>query len=328
MNNETNTIEEKILMCESARELDAILSGLKTQQQEWKKKINQIIKDAKLPQNEIAEICGVSKMSVSKWRKGSVPRNRETFIRLGFAAGYQMTQMNELLVRYGRFPGLHPKSLEDCICIYVLKYIDSDNAKRRCDVYLRLLEEIKAEITNCSECDIDCQTDKLIDELALVSDTDSLKAFVRDNAMVFKRTYNKLYAFVKAFLYANSSCVEKNDIHININKLANQQNWSASLRKCVYAINMGNWYPTRNKIISLGLHLNMDYDEVNEMLSLAHMENLSVKNPFELAIIYILKEAEKNNIVITDGSDRLCKYAKSVLKQLSIPEAEEFLSEL
>ena len=84
----------------------------------------------------------------------------------------------------------------------------------------------------------------------------------------------------------------------------------------------------RNKIISLGLHLNMDHEEVDEMLSLANMEKLYAKNPFELAIIYILEDAVLNNMVCTNGSDKLCQYARSVLQQLDIPEIEEFLSEL
>ena len=328
MDNETSYIEEQVLVCESVDELKGIIAKLNSYQQMWKNKINKILSDSGLLKSELADMCGVSKMSVSKWCNGSVPRNRETFIKIGLAAGYQISQMDELLERYGRFPGLYSRTLEDCVCMYVLKNVETSNVKERCDIYSNLVEEIRAEIIDGGDTDKEYQTDKFTEQLNIVSNVDELKAFVRENAKEFKRAYNKLYAYIKAFLYANNSNPYDDEVHFSINDLANKQGWSASLRKCVYAVNVGKWYPTRNKIISLGLHLNMDHDEVDEMLSLANMEKLYAKNPFELAIIYILEDAVLNNMVCTNGSDKLCQYARSVLEQLDIPGIEEFLSEL
>ena len=110
------------------------------------------------------------------------------------------------------------------------------------------------------------------------------------------------------------------------------QGWSSSLRQCVSAIRQNKWYPTRNKIISLGLHLSMDHEQVDKMLELAHMEPLYAKNIFESVIIFILDTASLNNIFDTESDefdpDELCKYARKILSELDYPEMDTFISEL
>ena len=115
-------------------------------------------------------------------------------------------------------------------------------------------------------------------------------------------------------------------------EMAQVQGWSSSLRQCVSAIRQNKWYPTRNKIISLGLHLSMDQEQIDEMLVLAHMEPLCVKNIFESVIIFILENASLNNILDMNSDDydpdELCNYARKILSKLEISEVEEFISEL
>ena len=84
-------------------------------------KINQIITDSGLTKSIFAVVCGVSRVSVNKWCKGAIPKNRETFLRIGMVAGYDLERMNQLLRRYGQYPALYSKSLEDCVCIFVLE---------------------------------------------------------------------------------------------------------------------------------------------------------------------------------------------------------------
>ena len=118
----------------------------------------------------------------------------------------------------------------------------------------------------------------------------------------------------------------------SLHDLANCQGWSSSLRQCVSAINKKKWYPTRNKIISLGLHLSMDHEQIDELLRLAHMEPLCAKNIFESIIMFVLDDASLNDVlnVESDGydPDELCKRAKNVLCELELPEVAAFISEL
>lgn len=325
MEYQTSFLEEKLLVCEDVDDLrQDILPKLTSQQNMWKEKINSIIADSGLNKAEFARRCGVSRMAVNKWTAGSIPRNRETYIRIGLLVGYDLDSMNVLLTRYGRYPKLYSKTLEDCVCMYVL------NRKRddRLSVYDSLLNDIRSAMRETSGSTERVYQTVLFDrQLEELECDDELSKFVQENVDVFKSAYNGLYEYVKSYITTNSQDALGIE-QFSVNFLANEQGWSSSLRHCVSAISQGTWYPTRNKIISLGMHLNMDYEQVNEMLSLAHMEALCPKNPFESVIIYILIDAKLNDLVETDGSDSLCLYAREILSQFDMPEIEGFLAEL
>ena len=76
----------------------------------------------------------------------------------------------------------------------------------------------------------------------------------------------------------------------------------------------------------------MDHEQIDEMLSLAHMEPLCAKNVFESAIIFILDDASLNNLMDKGGEnydpDDLCRYAKKVLGKLNNNEIDLFISEI
>ena len=71
-------------------------------------------------------------------------------------------------------------------------------------------------------------------------------------------------------------------------------------------------------------------EEINEMLELAHMEPLCAKNIFESVIIFILEDAELNDILNPEDEDpdALCRYAKQIMGELDLPEIDEFLAEV
>jgi len=144
---------------------------------------------------------------------------------------------------------------------------------------------------------------------------------------MFSFAYHKFYAYVKMHIrenyagYANS-----------VSELAAGQGWSSSLKQCVSAIRQNKWYPTRNKIISLGIHLSMEQDQIDEMLELAHMEPLCAKNIFESVIMYILSDASLSNMLDSSAEqfdpDDLIKYTRKVLTDLDLPGLESFVTEL
>ena len=325
---ETSDINDEVSRCESIEELrDSIFPIIKAQHEEWKSKISEILEQTGYTQLRFSERCGVSRISVNKWCRGALPKNRETFLRIGMAAGYDIPELNRLLQRYGRYPGLYSKSLEDCICMYVLSKGYEDPVRE----YNVILEKIKSSVlmTDADRNAEDVSTVKFDEKLSKVQGEDELQAFINENVAIFSSAYHKLYSYVKANIYANYLDL---DYAGSIHEISEIQEWSSSLRQCVSAINQGKWYPTRNKIISLGLHLSMDHEQIDKMLSLAHMEPLCGKNSFESAIMFVLDDAVLNNMLDSTAEDfdpdRLCNYARDVLKQLELPEAAEFLSEL
>lgn len=155
-------------------------------------------------------------------------------------------------------------------------------------------------------------------------------AFAKENAGIYRVPYSKLYNFVEAFLRINLLDIgssSKSSFHA----MATESAWSSSLRQCVSQIRSKRWFPLRHKIISLGLHLNMDDEDINRMLLLAQMEPLYVKNPIEAAVKFAIREARLSTpegTIIPDGSNGLCLFVKDILQQLDLAEGEYLIGDL
>lgn len=324
----TEYYNDQIARCEDLEALQQdILPKLTSQRISWANKANEILKTTGYSKSKFAEVCGVSRVSVDKWCKGSIPKNRETFLRIAMAANFGIEETNQLLQRYGRYPALYSKSLEDCVCIYV---INSNFIEEKITKYQYILDKIKANIIRPDNAPIaDITTEKFDSKLLAVQTEEELEQFISDNIAVFSMAYHKFYAYVKMNIEANYMAPMYAS---NIFEMSQVQGWSSSLKQCVSAIRQNKWYPTRNKIISLGLHLSMDHEQIDEMLALAHMEPLCGKNIFESVIMFILDDASLQNIMDTTDEfydpDRLCQYAQEVLSELELPEMEDFISEL
>lgn len=325
-NLETVYIREEIGKCEDVEDLkERIFPLIKTQQEQWVQKINEIITETGFSKKKFAEMCGVSRVAVNKWCNGAIPKNRETFLKIGMVAGYDLEKMNQLLQRYGQYPELYSKSLEDCVCIFVLSQNLGEETLTK---YNYILKKIKDNIIrNDDSVGEDITTLNFDEKLSDVKDENELEQFIADNSATFSKAYHRFYAYVNTIINANY----QRDSN-SVNQMADGQEWSSSLRQCVSAIRQKKWYPTRNKIISLGLHLSMDREQIDEILELAHMEPLCAKNIFESVIIYILEDASLNEILDTDSEefdpDELCRYARTILTELDLPEVAAFISEL
>lgn len=320
---ETKNIEERLIECENVEELEKrVLPLIKTQREQWAEKINYILDTCGYTKSKFAQMCKVSRVTLGKWVKGAIPRQRETFLRIGLAAAYDREDINVLLQRYGHYPELYSKSLEDCVAIYVINNIAIEN---RIEKYDEILYRIKSRFLFFKEDGNRNEHTKVIDvRLKGVASEEELEKFIEENSYLFGCSYNNFYSYVKMNIESNYS--------YSVFELAEGQGWSSSLRQCVSAIRQRKWYPTRNKIISLGLHLSMDYEQINHMLGLAHMEPLCANNILESVIIYILESARDNNILDNKSDnydpDELCRYAKELLKNINYPEIESFISEL
>ncbi|MBR1471148.1 MAG: hypothetical protein IJ600_05845 [Lachnospiraceae bacterium] len=325
----TQYIKEEVSRCESIQELkETVFPRLRSQEEAWSGKIKEIIGECGYSKTKFAALCGVSRVAVDNWCKGAIPKNRETFLRIGLAAGYSTERMNHLLQRYGHYPALYSKSLEDCVCLYVINHGYGEETAVK---YGYILDRIKANIAGEDSIEEvkDVTTEKFDEKVAEVQGEDELEQFIADNIAMFSNAYHKFYAYVKMNISVNYL---KPAFAGSVFEIAEVQGWSSSLRQCVSAIRQNKWYPTRNKVISLGLHLSMDHEQIDEMLQLAHMEPLCAKNVFESVIMFILDDASLNDIMNTDSEDydpdELCSYAREILKELDIPGITDFISEL
>lgn len=301
----------------------------------WKEKIQEIMDRQGYTPQVLATLCGVSRSGVDRWQKGSIPGKRDTFIRIGFAAGYDLAEMNKFLQRYGRYNQLYAKSLEDSVYIFVLNSETLPHTYATCQ---ELLERIRSRLEQPKIAPADFKGTSLLNQALLSLETTAeLEQFIQDNLGQYLSAFSKFYDRVLSHItalnwdYLNQSNTDRQDA-FSVNQLADTQGWSASLRRCVSEIRQRKWFPRRTKIISLGLHLNLNREMIDELLELAHMEPLCAKNPVEGAIIFAVMDADVRELIpdpkLRDASTDLCEHVREVLEQLELPDAEDLIKDL
>ena len=320
MKTSTKTLFDRASRCENLDEYKELFKSLSSQREEWSKKINRILAENNYSALEFAEKCKVSRVTVQKWKNGSIPKSRDTFIRIGFAADYNLDEMNNFLERYGRCQRLYARNLEDSVCIFVLTSADIEHTYQKCEA---IIELIKKEMQEAFiEDTLLYDTSNVLTNIINLRSVEELVKFIKTNAGIFSNQYNKFYSFVE--MYINLNRIGDTTDRNNISML--MTNCSPSLKFCVYDIVNHKWYPKRDKIISLGIYLNMSADQINEMLRLANMEALCPRNPFENSVIYALESALLENI-ICHGTDSLRNYVKNILVSLGFTDVEFLLDE-
>lgn len=323
---DTGRITNYLEHCEDLEDFKSILlPKLQDQRIMWQQKIGQILQETGFSVRQFAALCRVSEPAVRKWKNGSLPQSRDMFIRIGFAAGYDVEEMNAFLQRYGRCPQLYVKTMEDSVCMFVLR---SQTIPHTYQSYLEVLDYIRGEVEKVSgDRQFAYGTGKMSEQLAGLESMEELAEFARSNADSYREAYTRLYNYILAFVRINLYDIG-DDTHASFHAMASESGWSSSLRHCISEIRSRKWFPLRHKIISLGLHLNMDLDDVNRMLQYAQMEPLYPKNPVEAAVIFALEEARLNELIFRDGSDELCRYVRSVLEELRLADSEYLIDDL
>lgn len=326
MSGQGNTffMNEAVLQCDNLEDFkEEIYSNLESQKQRWMDKINEILKSNDYSQAELARVCKVSKATVLKWVRGSIPQSRDMMIRIGFAAKYNLKEMNAFIRKYGRYPELYPKCAEDSVYIFVLNSDVFEHTYETCErIFAKIAESICTDVNIEGE---NVETLLVMDKLLSLKEMDELKVFIKDNASIFKSSFENFYDYVKEYVRRNNkSYIDEGNID-NINLLADTLEWSSSLRKCVYLIYKKEWFPIRSKVISLGVHLNMNYEEINKMLILAKMEPLYVRNPIESILIYALVDADLEDMIF-EGTDDLFNHVVDIFEEMGCKdEAIELL---
>jgi len=325
----TGIIEDELERCEDIEDFRSlIMPMLRHQRQRWVEKLGEIMGERGLSVKELAKACSVSEPAVRKWLKGSLPQSRDMYLRIAFAAGYDLQQTNIFLRRYGCCPELYPRSLEDSACIFVLS---SPKLKKSYAAYTEMLEMLKAELTEAVPSQsVNYSTMELSQHLAAMEEREEMLSFVKENAALYAKPYAKLYNFILAFLEINLADAF-GDSASSFNAMASESGWSSSLRHCITEIRRGRWFPLRQKLISLGLHLNMDAEDIDRMLSLAKMDRLYPQNPVEAAVKFAINEAKlssEGDEIIADGSNGLCLFVKNILSSLELAESEYLIDDL
>lgn len=324
-NTNTGILQDKVLHCDELKSFQDFVSHFPDESFVWKEKINEIIRTNSYSKAEFARLCEVARTSAVKWCNGTIPSGRDDFIKIGFAAHYNLDEMNAFLQRYGKYSALYAKSLEDNVYIFVL---NSGTLPHTYDFCKNIILQIQDAMQGLQiDSSVYYDTRHLNNKLLSLDSVDRLMEFVKENASSYQNAYAKLYAFINSFIELNNRDFVTGEVY-SIDFLAESQKWSSSLRQCVSAIRQRKWFPMRRKVIALGLHLNMTIEQINEMLQLAQMETLCAKNLVESAIIYAVEDADINDLICCDGGTELCQHVRKILEALDIPDAEKLLNDI
>ena len=331
----TTYYDDRLGRSEDVDDFLEVISDLPTARENWKDKISDILNETGYNQRKMAELCGVSRQIVNEWRnKGVIPK-RGIMIKIGLAAGYDRDGINQLLTRYGRYHELYSKILEDSICLYVLNQNLGDGEKSL-QKYNFILEKINNNVCDDAGKDTDISTKVFDEKLSRIHDDDELEEFIKEQTKVMSGAYHKLNSYIELYL-------EKNFIKGNLhyasdrNQLADEDDWSASLISTFVDIKHDRWRPGRRKLISVGMHLCMDRNMINDLLGLAHMAPLYPKDIFDAAVIYILEYARLEDIFLDKegkfASGDFCDFVRGELEQIvgkykpEVPEISKLLND-
>lgn len=302
-----------------------IMPYLEDFKMQWVEKITELVEQSGMTKSDFAHQCGVSRQSLHKWTHGAIPKSREDYIRIGFAAGLSLSEMDSFLKRFGRYSGLYPKSMEDSACIFVL---NSPDIPHTFHSWESILKNIRSELEQSTLMgrETTMGTVTVHSNLLRLHNEEELIRFILNNVNSYQKKYYRLFDSIEAYILANSMDLVTNK-PLSLHFLSDEQNWSSSLRQTVYQIRQKTWFPLRKKLIVLGLYLNMTVDQINDTLELAQMEPLSITNPTECALIFAVTDAELNDKICLDGGTELVEYVKQVLQTLHIGDAEDMFSD-
>lgn len=278
----TLDVNEQVSKCESLVELKEILSKNSTYYQKWKNYINRLVERKHLNYVQLAKVCHCSRNTVKKWcREGAMPQNRETFLKIGLGMRLSMDEFNELLWRYGRYPRLYGKNMEDAVCIFVIQHYPADADPYEC--YLQLKQHLLKRMQEYTGKAAAPKDTIEIEERLMTQETkEEFEQFICENHKSYEESYQKLGQFIQLFIEAKDE---------NVHRFVQTNSLPFSYEKMLSALRQRGECPNRMKLILLGVNLNMSVEQINYMLSLAYMEPMCAKDNLECIIMYAVENA-------------------------------------
>lgn len=283
-----STIElyEQVINCEEIDEIKEIINRYSPYYSRWRDYINDIMLRNGLSYSKLGAISGFSKNTIKSWvKENKVPKNREAFIKFGLGLRCNLHEMNYILQRFGKYPKLYSKSLEDAICIYVISHYPKDESINAFDEYRKMKEQylkvVKTKNKRKYLGDKERDTFSLEKEIISAKSEDEFMNFIRENEVEFMNSYYKLLDYITAYVKAENMDGSYHSLIVG-------KEMDKGFEKMIS--NLRNWgeVPNRNRLIALGINLNMSATEINQMLNYANMEKLCPKDKIECIILYVL----------------------------------------
>ena len=281
--------------CENQAEYEALVAEHQSLYRNWQEFIGPKIKKKGLKYTHIAEGCGVSRPIASAFDT-HIPVRRSNVIMLAMMLGMNEAETNDLLARHARFHKLYPKNPEDAIWIYLLEKGGSDVPAALFDAYWDVyLEEsarckgnapqryAKGTVAVFNEIKSDARKAKAAC-IAEASSDAVYREMVHRHIQEYGNGYWRLEEFIdrkfEAFRTSPNQMWE------------NHTKFKSAYYDRMQALREDRKLPERMFLVALGIHLELDKEDINKMLELAGMAPLYAKDRLEGAVIFLLEELE------------------------------------
>lgn len=289
----TSEMYYRVINCEEIDELKEILNTYSTYYSQWRDYINNIMLSNGLSYEKLGKKCGFSKNTIKSWIKNNkVPKSRDSFIKLGMGLRFNLQEINYMLQRYGKYSRLYSKSLEDAICIYVISHYPKDENVQPYDYCVQLkskfLNILKTKNKRKYLADSTNETFQAEEKIQKLQNEDELVEFIRQNEVEYINSYYKLVDYIEAY-------IQVENLGGSYHSLVKAENLDKGFEKMFS--NLKNWgeVPNRQRLIALGIKLNMSCIEINQLLEYANMEKLCPKDKIECIILYVLSNIDISN---------------------------------
>ena len=299
--NESNIyLTEKLLdKVERCEDIDDIRNLLKLHSEfytNWKTYINHLVDlYGGYSINKFAEKCGFSKNTVRSWcNRGVIPRNRKEFIKLGMGLGMNEDEINHLLQRYGKYPKLYAKSIDDAIYIFAINNRKGFEYTERLRTALidkfQMIEFTREAIRQNTFY----KTANVHQDLLSLQFEEELIAFIDTHLDMFATVYDELISFIENYILVNTfdnvNFVCDDSLYSFLKSKIKHNRLVSLFSNMISMLKKHRAIPDKTKLIAFGLYLNMSLDDMNLMLRKAGMEPLCARDKTESVVIYALND--------------------------------------
>lgn len=284
----TQIFNAQIANCEDEREFKAIYDKNKIQFGSWESFLQPYVKRSGYTKKKIAYFCGVNEKTGRDLLK-NIPAKRENVIVLGIVLAMSHEEIDYMLMHEARFHKLYPKNCKDAIWIYIIEHNVWDGKEPVKILYY----EYKIRFDKLYEAYVQgkVQEDSFETRIVLMKlkNQEDFDSTMREIIPSVVDGYSKLIRFIEQQMEKNGNSISEFDFQNDKEKIS--QIYYREIRN----IKNKQKIPTRIFLISLGIHMNLPVDKINELLDYAGMMPLYSKDVLESRLIFYLESLYINN---------------------------------
>lgn len=306
----TNDLYQSITKCEDINDMQSFLDRHSEYFTNWKAFINYLLDSGGYSYTQFARLCNISRNTVISWcEDGKIPRSREQFIRIGFAVKMSLDDMNDFLQRYGKYPKLNAKNIEDSITIFSLcnqlNYNQCQELKKHFSSILNHIPEERKRQKKYTYF----STIQLESELLSIRTLLDFETFIDKNTEAFTNSYINLSDFIDSYISLNTLNDSQMTGTLNsfLTETIDNPRLVASYNTMLSKLRCHGIVPSRIYLLALGIHLSMTAEDINTMLRFAGMEPLCAKDKLESIILFAAEYAVIQNPEIEFSNALLLK---------------------